>query len=253
MQHLDDVQTWHAVRAVASRKLQLWISEDRARREHCGEYFDHIVSVAWILAQSGDWMSEEDFLSHWPEHFARPHVMTLDDIERTMAYASIAETDSKHGWSKYRWSETPASVRNAACDFRFSESYSEGVPGVSSFRSLVMADLFFPFPQQYGLRGDAYLWGKLSAHFSSWDMDADCQIEQLFGEAFQAITGKNLNRTREDFFDEGLAHGGMSSGSVSVDWWQREGLPLLVQRFQTIQAALPVSLECPYGEKDGAS
>ena len=226
------------------------MSDDWDRREVTCEYFDQIVNVAWVLAQSDDWMNEEEFLSHWPNAVDQPHVMMLDNIERTLAYAKIAETDSELGWSKYRWPKTPADVENAVSDFRFSESYSNKQDGIGLYRDVVLSDLFVPFPRQFGLRGDSFLWGKLCGYFWAWSIDADSKIEETVKDGFRQITGEDFERAQDEFYNDGLAHGGMSSGHVSMDWWRRTGLPLLVKRFEAIKPALPIEFREPNDELD---
>ena len=55
-------------------------------------------------------------------------------------------------------------------------------------------------------------------------------IETLFEES----TGRPVHY-ESDFFCETYAFGGMSSGSISTDWWRRSALPLLKQRFEALQ------------------
>jgi len=223
---------------------------DWGRREGTSEYFDQIVNVAWVLAQSDAWMNEEEILSNWPESVDRPHVMMLDDIERALAYTKIAETDPELGWSKYRWPKTPTDVANAASDFRFSESYSNEKHCIGLYREVVLSDLFVPFPQQFGLRGDSFLWGKLCGYYRAWSIDADSSIEDTVKDGFREITGEDFDRARDEFYNDGLAHGGMSSGHVSMDWWRRTGLPLLVNRFEVIKPALPIEFQEPNHDLD---
>lgn len=245
IQTLDSHRLQHAVRAVASRKLDAWIAQDLSRREHASVYFDRMATFCRVLAAAGGWMTEKQILAAWPKDQEVPHEMSLDDIERILAFAGIAETDAPHGWNKYRWPEFPREVLDAVADFRFGRSYASlSGPTHDSEQSfeVQVSDLFVPFPQQYGLRGDAYLWGSLAAYFFSWPMDAETEIETNFKNAFAQMTRHEFDRAPDEFFDERFAHGGMSSGHISMDWWRREGLPLLRRRFDAIRDALPAPL-----------
>jgi molybdenum cofactor cytidylyltransferase len=245
IQTLDSHRLLHAVRAVSSRKLGAWIAQDVSRREHVSVYFDRMATFCQVLAATGGWMTEQQVLAAWPADQEVPHAMSLDDIERILAYAEIAETDAKQGWGKYRWPKFPDEILNAVSDFRFGRSYaslSGPVPGSAHSFEVQVSDLFVPFPQQYGLRGDAYLWGSLAAYFFSLPMDVETDIETTFKDAFAQMTRHQFNQAPDEFFDERFAHGGMSSGHVSMDWWRREGLPLVRRRFDAIRDALPAPL-----------
>jgi hypothetical protein len=93
-----------------------------------------------------------------------------------------------------------------------------------------IAQLFEEEPLQWGLRGDAYLWMAMRTHFSvtplpSLGSNLDEQIEQ----AFQMLTGHPLS-TPSTFHVRKFAHGGMSSGGISPEFWRDEALPLLRNR-----------------------
>ena len=73
-------------------------------------------------------------------------------------------------------------------------------------------------------------------------MGAEADIETTFKDAFAQMTGHEFDRAPDELFDKRFAHGGMSSGHVSMDWWRREGLPLVRRRFDAIRHALPTPL-----------
>jgi len=250
MTELDMAQKWHAAKAIASRKLQEWMVADWDRRQGTQEYFDHVVTAAWVLSQTADWMTEEELIAAWPKKGPAPHIWVLENVERVLAYAKIAETDAEMGWTKFRWAELPVSVLSAVSDFRFSQSYSGQQDEFDLFRSVAVSDLFVPFPNGFGLRGDAFLWGKLSAFFWTSGLDATTDIERTIKEGFSHLTGEDFDRARDPFFNDGLAHGGMSSGHVSMAWWRDIGLPLLKERFSVIRSALPISFLSPAPTSD---
>ena len=99
-----------------------------------------------------------------------------------------------------------------------------------------MADLFDPEPQQWGFRGDPYLWRALREHLSGTRIPPSADAAAgLLHAAFGELTGVDLARdpasavTRAEY-----AHGGMSSGMISLDTWRQRLLPLLAERARTL-------------------
>ncbi len=94
--------------------------------------------------------------------------------------------------------------------------------GISVFRK----------PEQWGLRGDPYLWREIHQKLIDEGMPTD---EQLFAQKVEAtfaeLTGSTLNRD-DSIFVERYSHGGMSSGHVDPKWWRETGIPLLRQQFR---------------------
>lgn len=91
-------------------------------------------------------------------------------------------------------------------------------------------ELFEPEPEQWGLRGDPYLWAEMKEYFS--DKETPDFREQVQKELFDYCNkrcGKKLSSGGSVFIKE-YAHGGMSSGQVDLDWWYETGIPLLVSR-----------------------
>lgn len=97
-----------------------------------------------------------------------------------------------------------------------------------------LSELFKERPAQYGLRGDPYFWDYLEQYFSkiefpyseTWFCD---DIHRLFMKA----TGELLHENARPYVEE-FAHGGMSSGCVSGDFWINKGIPLLVSRYRDV-------------------
>lgn len=100
-----------------------------------------------------------------------------------------------------------------------------------------VASLFFPAPEYWGLRGDPYLWAAIAAYLGMGACDRDFDTE--FRHAFKHLTGHDFDRAPDTFFAEKFAHGGMSSGAISMEWWRETGLPLLHQR----QAILDIKVQ----------
>ncbi|MCG7344812.1 hypothetical protein MHZ92_11760 [Sporosarcina sp. ACRSL] len=94
--------------------------------------------------------------------------------------------------------------------------------------------IFKPKPETWGLRGDPYLWDEFEKVFSTIPLPCSqtCFLDH-FEQFFQELTNHSFRGTEdEEIFVERYAHGGMSSGHISVEFWQREALPLLLNRLE---------------------
>ena len=96
--------------------------------------------------------------------------------------------------------------------------------------ALKMAVLFHPEPGTWGLRGDPYL--RLGDEPMPGSAD---EVARLLHAAFEELTGADLASDPADHvYREEYAHGGMSSGMISLDTWRQELMPALVQRANTL-------------------
>ncbi|WP_278401760.1 hypothetical protein [Stutzerimonas kunmingensis] len=94
----------------------------------------------------------------------------------------------------------------------------------------VVADLFDPVPDQWGLRGDLFLWLEMRHSLSHTALPATTEaLAGIVQGAYAAITGTKLV-ARQDTWVPHLAHGGMSSGMMSGEFWCRRAIPMLQQR-----------------------
>lgn len=94
------------------------------------------------------------------------------------------------------------------------------------------SDLFTPKPEQWGLRGDQFLWDELSAHLAEVTLPNSAREVRLSLEvAIKEITGATLDGNNAYFVDR-YDQGGMSSGQISRQYWSTTVLPLLVSRFK---------------------
>lgn len=94
-----------------------------------------------------------------------------------------------------------------------------------------VGDLFHERPEQWGLRGDPYLWDELLEVLANVTLPSDRdEIESILDTAFKNATGTSLA-----FLDEieirRFAHGGMSSGGISGSFWREKGFPLVIERY----------------------
>lgn len=97
-----------------------------------------------------------------------------------------------------------------------------------------IGSLFDDAPGQWGLRGDPYLWKEMADLFKFAPLpQTTAELEKELLSSFLSITGKPISVT-DHFFVEKFAHGGMSSGHISPQFWRDKALPLLLSRFETL-------------------
>lgn len=95
--------------------------------------------------------------------------------------------------------------------------------------------LFSPEPDQWGLRGDPYLWREMAVHFRDTPFPRSApELTFMLEVAFFELTGHRVSGVQSIQIQR-YAHGGMSSGCVATEFWQRRGIPLLVSRFMVTQ------------------
>lgn len=96
----------------------------------------------------------------------------------------------------------------------------------------MISDLFKSPPSPWwGLRGDPFLWKDLSRVFRKVPIPrSEAILMSMLEGAFLALTGYTIEQT-DDFFVERYAHGGMSSGGISPEFWREKAIPLLCRRF----------------------
>lgn len=106
-------------------------------------------------------------------------------------------------------------------------------------RPVKMADLFDPEPRRWGLRGDPYLWRALGDKLSDVDVPAsEGEVVSLLHAAFGELVGSDLRSDpAPSVYLERFAHGGMSSGMVSLDTWRQQLMPLLAERARALLEA----------------
>jgi hypothetical protein len=94
-----------------------------------------------------------------------------------------------------------------------------------------IAEFFNEEPIQWGLRGDPYLWRDMKQQLINIKCpDSVEKFVEIIETTFLNLTGQPI--LHKDFI--GLAkysHGGMSSGSVSPEFWREKAIPLLKKRY----------------------
>lgn len=95
----------------------------------------------------------------------------------------------------------------------------------------VIGDLFLDRPDQWGMRGDTYLWDEMAAALAHDPLPAsDAALHVKLADVFRNLTGTALSDPWEMLKVERLAHGGMSSGCVYREFWLERAIPLLTGR-----------------------
>ncbi|MFD3449765.1 hypothetical protein ACFDTO_34900 [Microbacteriaceae bacterium 4G12] len=95
---------------------------------------------------------------------------------------------------------------------------------------LKVSVIFNKKPEEWGLRGDPFLWNDLENAFSQ--VLLPCTEEEFMlkmNEYFLTLTGHDLEENN-DFYVEQYNKGGMSSGYICPEFWRNELVPLLIQR-----------------------
>jgi hypothetical protein len=105
--------------------------------------------------------------------------------------------------------------------------------------------LFGPEPQTWGLRGDPHLWRALRAHLADLDIPASAdELASLLHAAFRELAGTDLASDLSTLvYREQYAHGGMSSGMISLDTWRQRLMPMLTERARTRLPSRPQKTE----------
>lgn len=107
-----------------------------------------------------------------------------------------------------------------------------------------LSEIFKERPQQYGLRGDKYFWDYLENYFSKIEFPySETGLTADVYRLFYELSGEKLRNDANPYVEQ-FAHGGMSSGMISGDFWIQEGIPLLVARYREMSnlACLSVNL-----------
>jgi len=103
--------------------------------------------------------------------------------------------------------------------------------------SISVAELFREEPLYWGLRGDPYLWREMAEQLPDAPWPAsETELEQLLTRLFEQLAGISLDAPQPVYLPR-HAHGGMSSGMVSSQFWRERAIPLLVERYGAAASA----------------
>ncbi len=91
-----------------------------------------------------------------------------------------------------------------------------------------LSELFNIRPPHWGLRGDPFLWEDMKREFASVPLPYEpSRLVEDIKRLFREKTGEDLTSQARPHVEK-YAHGGMSSGQVSGNFWLNTGIPLLL-------------------------
>lgn len=99
-------------------------------------------------------------------------------------------------------------------------------------------------PEQWGLRGDPYLWDEMRDIFGGESLDiSERDLANEICEYYEKTVGEPL-KYGSQVYVERFAHGGMSSGHICGEFWICRGIPMLIENFKKIKAGYSVVTLC---------
>ena len=95
-----------------------------------------------------------------------------------------------------------------------------------------ISELFSVEPETWGLRGDPYLWKYLKDRLSTTVVpENESELKALLINDIEEVIHAELTDHSETYVED-FAHGGMSSGYVSGQFWLKRGIPMLCERLK---------------------
>ncbi len=91
----------------------------------------------------------------------------------------------------------------------------------------------FDEPEQWGLRGDPYLWKTLKERFQYSSISNTEEFHSFLIDTFKDKTGGEPIKDQHYFVKE-FNFGGMSGGGISSNFWIETGFPLLIKRYKQL-------------------
>lgn len=95
-----------------------------------------------------------------------------------------------------------------------------------------LSDLFQTEPITWGCRGDPYLWQEMSEVLAALPLPpSEAQLAEILEATFERLVGLPITAQESSVFVERHAHGGMSSGHISLKFWRETAVPSLLARY----------------------
>lgn len=97
--------------------------------------------------------------------------------------------------------------------------------------------IFDPEPEQWGLRGDPYVWAEICDRLEGSPVPVVAEeAVSILHDAFRVVVGVALDEPLDRVAVERFDHGGMSGGWVDLKTWREHLMPLLEARLATPEA-----------------
>lgn len=94
----------------------------------------------------------------------------------------------------------------------------------------VIADLFYPAPNQWGFRGDLFLWLEMRQALCHVEVPERIDdLSMILSTAFTSLTSKVLEDGKQ-FSVARYFRGGMSEGLISSQFWSEDFIPMMQRR-----------------------
>ncbi|WP_407400000.1 hypothetical protein [Treponema sp.] len=94
-----------------------------------------------------------------------------------------------------------------------------------------ISELFNNQPITWGKRGDPVLWDRMQELQSENELpETEDEFMDILKLSFEKLTGHKLDE-KEDFYMDAFATSGMSSGVISLDFWNKTGIPFLLEEY----------------------
>ena len=202
---------------------------DRLECSDCKSIVSIRVAQTFEVEREADIMRIEADRIVVEERLIRVHVDSLNQAY-TVSSRRLEPKRRSHGGRTYdhlvhvgRWKRMP--LENIRC---LVES-GQWRPDPLSEKQI---GSIFVEPEQWGLRGDPYLWNQLRQRFiDNGGPNSIEEFDNLLTFLFQELVGVALATGEEAVFVDRYDTGGMSSGHVSPEWWRVVAIPLLRERF----------------------
>lgn len=100
---------------------------------------------------------------------------------------------------------------------------------------ITVADLMFPERENWGYRGDPFLWQEMRQALARVPVpDNQDDLQQILLNSAQSLINASFSAENGVFVNR-FSHGGMSSGWVSFEFWTRDIIPELLQRAEWVR------------------
>jgi hypothetical protein len=101
-----------------------------------------------------------------------------------------------------------------------------------------ISTLFNYEPKQWGLRGDQHLWDEMRIESRQRKLlENEELMEKYFYDLFYELTGYEITTKKQKVLIKHYPRYGMSGGYISTEWWIKNGIPFIMERYKKIKLA----------------